>query len=420
MDVSSPKGGSNSTSPKKRSHKDVSDSTSKPAAFKEYKRMNAFGEHKRAVSSVKLAPSRICRNRPGAALAASASADGTCKIWDLTNCANGLRRVMQPVHTCVGHSRGINEVSWNPVAPLVATASDDKTVRLWDAVTNDCAVELRGHDNFVFCVDQHHSTVVTGSFDETVKLWDIRTGGELFLHCFAMLLSIAVVWLLAYGLLLFRCAHHLIFNVSIHLYFCFFIIDCVSTLPAHSDPVTAVSFNRDGTTVSSASHDGLIRIWDVATGECLKTIYAAGNPPVSSVKYAPNSKYLLAGTLDSTLRLWPVTVSGTNCCARQYRDKHFVNSKYSVVADFTAAGDIVVGSETGDVVLFDLQTAEVKQVLRGHEDAVLAVAAHDKMPLLATGAMTTDRRVEFWSQDFDPSTRKKSASGKKRAHKKQE
>jgi len=200
------------------------------------------------------------------------------------------------------------------------------------------------------------------SFDETVKLWDIRTG------------------------------------------------DCVQTLPAHSDPVTAVSFNRDGTTVCSASHDGLIRIWDVATGECLKTIYAAGNPPVSSVKYAPNSKFLLAGTLDSTLRLWPVTVSGTNCCARQYRDKHFVNSKYSVVADFTALGDIVVGSETGDVVIFDLQTAAVKQVLRGHDDAVLAVSAHDKSPLLATGGMTTDRRVEFWSQDFEPVVKKKSSS----------
>ena len=200
-----------------------------------------------------------------------------------------------------------------------------------------------------------------------------------------------------------------------------FLIDCVSTLPAHSDPVTAVSFNRDGTTVSSASHDGLIRIWDLATGECLKTIYAAGNPPVSSVKYSPNSKYLLAGTLDSTLRLWPVTVSGTNRCARQYRDKHFVNSKYSIVADFTATGDIVVGSETGDVVLFDLQTAEVLQVLHGHEDAVLAVAAHDQLPLIATGAMTTDRRVEFWSQDLDlaaltPSaaspSRKKTSSAK--------
>lgn len=370
---------------------------------KKYHNLAVYGEHKRAVSSVKLAPSRLTKNRSDrhCAIAASASADGTCKIWDLGSLqmefTGPRRQPLQASNTCVGHTRGINCVAWNPVSPLLATASDDKTVRLWDAVTSEALVELRNHDNFVFCVDQSiRNMVVTGSFDETVKLWDIRTG------------------------------------------------DCVSTLPAHSDPVTAVCFNRDGTVVASASHDGLIRIWDVATSECLKTIYAAGNPPVSSVTYAPNSKYVLANTLDSTLRLWPVTTTTTttittptttnnnsntgvtggtisgssnnntnntnnNCAAaagggatKTYRSKHFVNSKYSVVADFTATGDVVVGSETGEVVVFDLQSGHVQQTLQGHTDAVLAVSAHDTLPLICSGAMTTDRRVEFWSQDYVP------------------
>jgi WD40 repeat protein len=41
---------------------------------------------------------------------------------------------------------------------------------------------------------------------------------------------------------------------------------CKQTLPAHSDPVTAVHFNRDGSLIVSASYDGLIRIWDSADG----------------------------------------------------------------------------------------------------------------------------------------------------------
>jgi COMPASS component SWD3 len=318
-----------------------------------YRHLPAYGEHKRAVSSVKFAPSRLTKNREGAVLAASASADGSVKLWDLKqeNAFTGQRRLMNPYITCVGHARGINEVCWNPTCPVLATASDDKTVRLWDAITSEALLELRGHNSFVFCVDQHHAMVVTGSFDETVKLWDVRSG------------------------------------------------DCVSTLPAHSDPVTAVSFNRDGTCVSSASHDGLIRVWDVATGECLKTIYAAGNPPVSTLKYAPNGRHLLAGTLDSTLRLWPVTQTGSNRCAKTYTSHH-VNTKYSVVADFTSNGkSIVTGSENGHVVLYDLQTRKVQQVLEGHEDAVLAVSAHDKLPLICSGGMTNDRKVEFWATD---------------------
>jgi COMPASS component SWD3 len=94
---------------------------------------------------------------------------------------------------------------------------------------------------------------VSGSFDETVRLWDVKTG------------------------------------------------KCLKTLPAHSDPVTAVHFNRDGSLIVSSSYDGLCRIWDTATGHCLKTLIDDENPPVSFVKFSPNGKFILAGTLDNTL-----------------------------------------------------------------------------------------------------------------------
>lgn len=34
------------------------------------------------------------------------------------------------------------------------------------------------------------------------------------------------------------------------------------------------------------------------------TLLDESNPPVSFVKFSPNSDYVLAGTLDSTIRLW--------------------------------------------------------------------------------------------------------------------
>jgi len=61
----------------------------------------------------------------------------------------------------------------------------------------------------------------------------------------------------------------------------------VRTLPAHDDPVTAVHFNRDGSLIVSSSYDGLCRIWDTATGHCLKTLIDEDNPPVSFVKFSP-------------------------------------------------------------------------------------------------------------------------------------
>ena len=46
------------------------------------------------------------------------------------------------------------------------------------------------------------------------------------------------------------------------------------------------------------------RVWDTASGQCLKTLIDDNNPPVSFVKFSPNGKYILAGTLDNQLRLW--------------------------------------------------------------------------------------------------------------------
>ena len=58
---------------------------------------------------------------------------------------------------------------------------------------------------------------------------------------------------------------------------------CLKTLPAHSDPVSAVDFNRDGALIVSSSYDGLCRIWDTASGQCLKTL-------IGNMKLIPHLK----------------------------------------------------------------------------------------------------------------------------------
>lgn len=392
-----------------------------------------YGEHKKAVSACSFAPTHAqspfaaagsASNADAPAICASASADGTVKLWKLTaemlekgavgtetllaeqaaedaaaqaavaeggaapvssSAATAAQQksylpkpgLINSLQTLQGHARGINDVAWSPTAEYLATASDDKNLRIWDAETGDALVEFRGHTNFVFsCVFNPQSNLlVSGSFDETVKLWDVRSG------------------------------------------------DCVSTLPAHSDPVTGVDFNRDGTCIVSGSHDGLIRIWDTMTGECLKTIYAGGNPPVSFVRFSPNGKFVLSGTLDSTLRLWRVgdresavdaataalaggpvgdasaLGGGGARCTKTYNGGH-QNSKFCIFSTFAVANprrqSVVTGSEDGSVYVYDLQKRNVRQVLKAHKDAVLAVGAHDTRDLLASGGMTEDKTVRFW------------------------
>ena len=93
----------------------------------------------------------------------------------------------------------------------------------------------------------------------------------------------------------------------------------LQVLPAHSDPVTAVDFNRDGTLIVSSSYDGLCRIWDSNSGQCLKTLIDETNPPVSFVRFSPNGRFILTGTLDHKLKLWDFEKSK---CVKQYEGGH--------------------------------------------------------------------------------------------------
>lgn len=94
----------------------------------------------------------------------------------------------------------------------------------------------------------------------------------------------------------------------------------MQVLPAHSDPVTAVDFNRDGTLIVSSSYDGLCRIWDSNSGQCLKTLIDETNPPVSFVRFSPNGRFILTGTLDHKLKLWDFEKSK---CVKQYEGESF-------------------------------------------------------------------------------------------------
>jgi COMPASS component SWD3 len=94
------------------------------------------------------------------------------------------------------------------------------------------------------------------------------------------------------------------------------------------------------------------------------------NASVTTVRFSPNGKYILAHTLDSCIRLWDY-VSGT--CKKTYQGH--VNSKFSLggtigVSDGQAI--IISGSEDGDILFWDITTKEILQRLTGvgHQGAV--------------------------------------------------
>ena len=197
--------------------------------------------------------------------------------------------------------------------------------------------------------------LVSGSYDEAVFLWDVRAGR------------------------------------------------IMRSLPAHSDPVGGVDFLRDGTMVVSCAGDGLVRIWDAGTGQCLKTLVDEDRRPVTSVRFTPNGKFVLAWTLDGCVRLWDY-VAGA--CVKTYQGH--VNAQYGLggcMGTYMPGEEeafVVSGSEDGDVIAWDVTSKEILWRGKGHRKAVLGVdflRGEDGRGLLVSGGL--DRDIRVWVDDRD-------------------
>jgi WD40 repeat protein len=67
----------------------------------------------------------------------------------------------------------------------------------------------------------------------------------------------------------------------------------------------AVSFSKDNKFVVSGSWDNTLKLWNVQTGECIRT-FNGHTGDVRSVSFSIEDKFVVSGSYDTTLKLWNV------------------------------------------------------------------------------------------------------------------
>ncbi|KAI8625136.1 WD40-repeat-containing domain protein [Xylariaceae sp. FL1651] len=222
------------------------------------------------------------------------SSDQTIKRWEIPKeQQQNAKSAIRALYTRKAHDKEINAIDVSSNAQLFASASQDKVVKIWSIEEGEVQGILRGHRRGVWSVcfapvntpvlqgEQGSvagkGVVVTGSGDKTIKLWSLTD------------------------------------------------YSCLRTFEGHSNSVLKVAWlnipppaerNKKPILIASAGGDGLVKVWDVNSGENECTL-DNHEDRVWALAVHPDTNMIVSGSGDSTVTFWKDTSSETQTASNE-------------------------------------------------------------------------------------------------------
>jgi WD40 repeat protein len=293
--------------------------------------------------------------------------------------ARRLVRTSHAVRTLEGHADGVSSVALSSDGCWAVSGSYDKTVRLWEVPGGRCVRTFEGHTSFItsVAISTDGRWVASGSADGTLRLWELNTarclwtlnapkrfvgsvtpsapvgsrssdrGMDLMGGCVrTVALSSDGRWALTgsddWTLRLWEVATG----------------RCVRTFEGHTENVYSVLLSSDGIWALSGSYDKTLRLWEVATGHCVRA-FGGHTGGVSSLALSADGRWVLSGSGDKTLRLWEVA---TGRCVRAFEGHTGAVSSLALSANGRWA---VSGSRDSTLRLWELTTGRCLRTFEG-------------------------------------------------------
>ena len=254
-------------------------------------------------------------------LIATASADGTVRLWD------GEGRFLRSLAAHVGV---VVDLALSPDGTRVATAGVDRTVRIWDVAAGNLLATLSGHLDMIKALtfSPDGKWLATASYDGTARLWS-AAGAE------------------------------------------------VAVLRGHARRVLSVAFDPTSSRLVTTSTDGTARIWAVPGGAAEATLVGHGDL-VTMASFSSTGARLVTAGIDKTARIWDAASGDLLLTLEGHRGAievaRFIAGDTRVV---TASGDY-------DARIWDAVTGKTVAILGGHTGRVTDVIAGCGDELLVT------------------------------------
>jgi hypothetical protein len=231
----------------------------------------------------------------------------TFKMWNLTT---------KPTANAFSLSVGLPYISVFALdGKRIITGDLSGNVNSWDVESGGMLATFRGHATPVYAlaVSRDGTQVASAGYDQTVRVWDSSTGTEIH-HLRGHTGSVKSLAFSSDGKKLASSGS----DGTIHIWD----LDdgqktrAVEQRTKSPDPqgrpgvrftisanASDVAITADGTRVASAGADGIVKVWNLATGAEVPNLIRQGTS-ASCLAFSPDGDLIVAGYTDGTVTFW--------------------------------------------------------------------------------------------------------------------